>query len=288
MSFRLPQWALGLPTSLVSPVAEPWRGHGFGPRLAALAELVPPGVPAGDIGTDHALVPEALVRAGRVPRVIGSDRAREPLAAALARLAARPGAGGLTGASESSACRAAGPPGGPAGLAGFAAVGEGPKACERAILLGGRLELRHGEGLAPYAPGEIETAILAGFGARKIREALEGADLEGLGVRFLVLQPTMDLPGLRVWLAARGHRLVRETLVREGERGFISSLVEVGRSPRALAPLEALIGAIEEAHPLLPAWLEAQRDHLGRQGARARSVFETVEAWLAARGFGRP
>lgn len=52
------------------------------PRLAAIAELVPAGLVLADIGTDHALLPSALVLRGQVPRALACDRARGPLACA--------------------------------------------------------------------------------------------------------------------------------------------------------------------------------------------------------------
>lgn len=52
------------------------------PRLAAIAELVPHGLAVADIGTDHALLPSALVLRGQVPRALACDRARGPLACA--------------------------------------------------------------------------------------------------------------------------------------------------------------------------------------------------------------
>lgn len=59
----------------------------LGPRLHALAELVTPGLPALDVGTDHALLPCALVASGRVPAAIASDLRSRPLAAAAATIA---------------------------------------------------------------------------------------------------------------------------------------------------------------------------------------------------------
>jgi tRNA (adenine22-N1)-methyltransferase len=57
------------------------------PRLAAIAELVPPGLAVADIGTDHALLPSALVLAGHVPHALACDRAPGPLACARLTLA---------------------------------------------------------------------------------------------------------------------------------------------------------------------------------------------------------
>ena len=56
-------------------------------RLAALADLVTPGRPMADIGTDHAQLPSALVRAGTVPSAIGIDVHAAPLQAAAKTVA---------------------------------------------------------------------------------------------------------------------------------------------------------------------------------------------------------
>lgn len=57
------------------------------PRLSAAAELVLPGRPVLDVGTDHGLLPAALVASGKVPRVVASDVGSEPLAVAAATIA---------------------------------------------------------------------------------------------------------------------------------------------------------------------------------------------------------
>lgn len=67
-------------------VPEPWPEWGFGPRLAALAAVVPEGARVADIGTDHARLPRALLESGRVEVALGCDIAEAPLAAARCRL----------------------------------------------------------------------------------------------------------------------------------------------------------------------------------------------------------
>lgn len=57
-------------------------------RLDSLTELVLPGRPMADIGTDHARVPTALISAGTVPLAIGIDLRAGPLTGARATLAA--------------------------------------------------------------------------------------------------------------------------------------------------------------------------------------------------------
>lgn len=229
MSFPLPAWASALPSP---PPPEPWAAQGLGPRLADLAALVPAGVATADIGTDHGLLPAALLRTRHVPRALGCDRARAPLQAAERRW-------------------------------------------------GGTVELRLGEGLDPLAPGEVGCVVLAGFGGRKMVEVLQAERLADLGIERVVVQPTAGLPGLRSHLAAHGwiERAARAS--KEGDRGFITA--GFARGPiRALEPLEALIGALAPSDPLLRAFMETQRDHLGRMGPRGAELRARVLDWLAA------
>ena len=52
------------------------------PRLRMVAELVPLGSRLADIGTDHAYLPVALLREGRIPSAIAADLRPGPLARA--------------------------------------------------------------------------------------------------------------------------------------------------------------------------------------------------------------
>lgn len=113
-------------------------------------------------------------------------------------------------------------------------------------------------------------------------QALESVDLASLGIERLILQPTSGLPGLRRWLTERGFRLVRETIVREGSRGFITTWADLGGPRRGMSPIEAIIGVVDRDCPLLPAWLDAQRSHLLRQGERATALRWELEAFINA------
>lgn len=57
------------------------------PRLAAVADYIPPGEVLADVGTDHAYLPAALLQAGRIPRAIAGDILPGPLEAARATVA---------------------------------------------------------------------------------------------------------------------------------------------------------------------------------------------------------
>jgi tRNA (adenine22-N1)-methyltransferase len=76
VSWRLPD---GWPKELVSPEL---ASYGLGPRLACIASMVPHGKTAVDVGTDHGLLPIALVGSGRCPRAIAIDQNASPLARA--------------------------------------------------------------------------------------------------------------------------------------------------------------------------------------------------------------
>src|SRR5262245_60307655 len=56
------------------------------PRLATIADLVPEGSVAADVGGGHGQLAARLVASGRCPRVIVVDRSPQELAAATARL----------------------------------------------------------------------------------------------------------------------------------------------------------------------------------------------------------
>lgn len=220
------------------PAPAPWRAWGLGPRLSALAEGVPRGARVVDIGTDHALLPEALSRSGWVESAVGVDRCPEPLAAARDRLS---------------------------------------RSAHHDV------ELRQGEGLAVAAPGEFDCAVLAGFGAGTMIRVLEAVSLEALGLGRLILQPTAGVPRLRVWLAENGWLRATESLVSEGRRGFTTLVAVADGRPQTISAWEALVGNLDLDHPLLEDWLLAQRDHLSRQGERARDLLEQVETHLESR-----
>ena len=58
--------------------------HGLSPRLAAVAEMVPKHSAVVDVGTDHALLPIALVGSGRCVSAIGIDVSEGAIAGARA------------------------------------------------------------------------------------------------------------------------------------------------------------------------------------------------------------
>ncbi len=60
----------------------PWKDFGLGPRLAILAEFIESQARLIDVATDHAKLPAALLRSGKLSYAIASDIAEKPLRAA--------------------------------------------------------------------------------------------------------------------------------------------------------------------------------------------------------------
>ncbi|AWN21821.1 tRNA (adenine-N(1))-methyltransferase [Deinococcus irradiatisoli] len=93
-------------------------------------------------------------------------------------------------------------------------VSAGPLALARSEVaragLGDRIEVRHGDGLAPIGPGEVDSASLTGMGARTILGILSRA-------RWLppslVVQPNAEAGALRSWARRNGYHLQNEALV---------------------------------------------------------------------------
>lgn len=81
---------------LPAPAGLPGTEHLLGPRLQAVAALVPRGLCLGDIGTDHAYLPITLFAKGHIRRAVAVDVHRGPFLSALKAVQAR----GLEGAID--------------------------------------------------------------------------------------------------------------------------------------------------------------------------------------------
>ncbi len=96
----------------------------------------------------------------------------------------------------------------------FRAAGE---ALDR-VGLTDRIDLRFGDGLAVLAPGEVDTAVIAGMGGPTIVEILDACPEVTASLSCLVLQPMLGGGVVRRWLAASGWHIVAEALVEEDGR----------------------------------------------------------------------
>lgn len=156
----------------------------FGPRLEAVAALVPPCRNLADVGTDHAYLPVLLLQEGKIEQAIAGDVVPGP-------------------------CEAA-------------------RHTVRQFHLEERITVRQGSGLTVVAPGEVETAVMAGMGAETMLQILgESPEVwQHPAFRHLVLQPMSDSCRLRLWAEDHGWAVVREELVREGKRLYELLLLE--------------------------------------------------------------
>ncbi|MDR3225449.1 MAG: class I SAM-dependent methyltransferase [Clostridiales Family XIII bacterium] len=136
-------------------------------RIKKLASYVSPGETVADIGPDHGYLGIWLVKNGISPRVIMTDIAEGPLAIARAN----------------------------------AERYVAPLSCGKQS---GAMDFRLGDGIAPLAPGEVGTVVIAGMGGETIIGILE-ADM-GKTRSFLkyILQPRTKTELLRAWLNGSG------------------------------------------------------------------------------------
>lgn len=116
------------------------------------------------------------------------------------------------------------------------------------------IDVRQGDGLSVFSPGEVDTVVIAGMGGALIKRILtEGADRLA-GVNRLVLQPNVAEDQVREWLSDRGWYLDHEQVVEEEGRFYVvlSAVPESSsrRSAELYAPL-ALDGGVVVGRELL-------------------------------------
>ncbi|WP_241899943.1 tRNA (adenine(22)-N(1))-methyltransferase TrmK [Deinococcus sp. UR1] len=78
--------------------------------------------------------------------------------------------------------------------------------------LGDRLDVRHGDGLTPLAPGEVPSVSLTGMGALTMRGILERGAARRVHPDALVVQPNDNAAPLREWALGAGYHLRAERL----------------------------------------------------------------------------
>lgn len=114
-------------------------------------------------------------------------------------------------------------------------------------------DVRAGDGFGPIAPGEVDTAVIAGMGGQTIAGVLDAAPAGVLnGVSRLILQPMNRAAAVRAWLYGHGWHVVDEGLVEESGRLYELIVAERGAADM---PDEVLleVGPVlwEKKHPLL-------------------------------------
>ena len=111
-------------------------------------------------------------------------------------------------------------------------VRKGPlEKCRENIALYGAedvIETRLGSGLTPLAPGEAETAIMAGMGGMLIVHILEDSPEVAESLRELVLSPQRDFHEVRKYLHKIGFSIKEEHMLKEDGKPYVLMRCEKG------------------------------------------------------------
>lgn len=122
-------------------------------------------------------------------------------------------------------------------------------------------EFRVADGLDALRDSEAGAVVIAGMGARTIASILHRGK-DKIGGAALILQPNIDLPGLRRWLMDNGFTIDAERLVRDGRRFYIVLRAVPGVA--AYTERELLLGPclLDERSPLFIEYLAWRHDCL--------------------------
>lgn len=129
----------------------------------------------------------------------------------------------------------------------------------------------------------VDAIVLAGMGAKTIREILE-AGLALIGGATLILQPNLDAPKLRGWLNAHGFVLCSEDIARANGRFYVILCARLGSSP-VLTPKQRALGPclLAERPAAFVPYLQWRKRVLTHVAGRLAAVQEPERAHLAER-----
>ncbi len=160
--------------------------------------------------------------------------------------------------------------------------------------LSGGIDFRLGDGLAPIAPGEVDTVVIAGMGGDTIAEILSAAPWVREGP-LLLLQPMSKAEVLRAYLPEHGYAVLAEKLA--ADKGILYPILTVrGGSMPPAAPEEAWGGFLLEQDPLWGRYLEDRLLRLRRAaaglarardstaGSKRETICRVIEALEKKRG----
>lgn len=112
----------------------------------------------------------------------------------------------------------------------------------RAAGLAGRIETRLCDGLDGMEALPLTDIVIAGMGGQMIASILERVAFVREKKTYLVLQPMQNVVELREYLS-HGYDILRETLVREGDKLYQILCVRYDGCEHPLTPLTAALGA---------------------------------------------
>jgi tRNA (adenine22-N1)-methyltransferase len=129
-----------------------------------------------------------------------------------------------------------------------------------------RVDLRHGDGLAPLHD-EGDALTIAGLGGRLVTRILQAHPAKLARFGQLVLQPNQQAEHVRAWARQAGWHLTDEALVEEGDHFFPVLAFRPGTGPD---PAYALPGFTPDELDRLGPRLLATNDPIARRLWRAQ------------------
>jgi len=138
----------------------------------------------------------------------------------------------------------------------------------RRMGLGGKVETRLGDGLAPLMPGECDYIVIAGMGGMRIWSILLEGMKQAQSAKRLILQPQHDTVLLRKNLHKAGFEICGEKLVREvvggKEHFYVVLAANYAGEVAAWSEREYFLGKflIDEAGKDFFAYLKCEREKI--------------------------
>lgn len=154
--------------------------------------------------------------------------------------------------------------------------------------LGGQIDLRLGDGLAPLEMGEVQSVSMTGLGAGTIAGVLERGRQAGKLPPHVVVQPNDSPLALREWARAAGYWLEAEMLI-DGYWPYpVLSLRQAGGPDPAYSDMPEAAALrfgpqlLRERHPLLRRVLADAYGRYAPAAAPGRPAERELHAVLAA------
>lgn len=137
----------------------------------------------------------------------------------------------------------------------------------------GVIETRLGSGLAPLAPFEAETAVMAGMGGMLTVHILEDSPEVAASLKELVLSPQHDIGKVRKYVHQIGFSIAEEHMLEEDGKTYTLMRCVRG-AERYEKEIEYLYGKrlLEKKEPLLRAFLEVEEGKYTRLAERLRQT----------------
>ena len=146
----------------------------------------------------------------------------------------------------------------------------------RRASLRGKVDLRLGEGLEAYRPGECDVFVIAGMGGNLIADILEQTPDVARAADKLILQPNTCRAELRHYLNQNGFAILDENCIAEKRHVYVFLTVKyTGQPPLALSPVDLEMGYILQNKPEGAVYFRALRDKMHRKKVGMEHSYNT-------------